>query len=93
MHAATASMRLAFEIVARIEIRALGEISQFHEDSDFSCTLHSVMAIAIKHAQLKSTLPSSHHHQSLRASIQEPFICFSGDKAKFNGFDLEVSES
>lgn len=83
MHAATESMRLAFEIVARVEI------TECQEDSGFSFTIHSVMTIAIKHAQLKSMLPSSHHHQSLSASHQAPSFRFSGDKLKRSSFGPE----
>lgn len=90
MYAATASIRFAFEIVARAEIRALGEMTECHEENSFSCIIHSAMTMAMKHAQLRSMLPSSHHHQSLNASIQEPSFRFSGDKVKVPGFDLAV---
>jgi hypothetical protein len=93
MHAATASMRLAFDIVARVEIRALGDITECHEDSESSCIIHSVMTMAMKHAQLRSTLPSSHHHQSLRTSIHEPSFRFPGDRIKVPGFELEMSRT
>jgi hypothetical protein len=92
MHAATASIRLAFEIVARVEMRALGDITECHEESDLSCIIRSVMTMAMKHAQLNTTLPSSHHHQSLRPSIQDPSFLFSRDEAKKAVFDSERSK-
>jgi hypothetical protein len=91
MHAATTSSKLAFEMVARIKMRVFGEMIECHEDSGLSWMTRRIAVMAMRHDTLRSTLASSHHHQSPSPSTQDPLCFFLKDGVETLVFESEHS--